>query len=355
MVVLRNGKQSLETGTRGHSEDNCVVPESKTARQTKKRQREHNPSPADKENVDPGPKKPDHAKPNQSGDGDAVSQYSDTENSPIDDPGVKDNMPALADPNHRKSAPCKKSKVKPEDSDQKGSIIEDDVKQDTKKRTRKDLEIEWNRTQLRDPRSTAERVVLSRRSEFDLTEEEKEFFKGPSPERPKKKCRLNAGDKEEMFREGAKNNVAHCFHELYVCFDKGPKGSPTYDESGFQLDYAKVADWMKPKAYNKRSMMNGMDKALARGKSESEKMAKAFFEGGKAPEGDEGHYTDSLVKDRVSKDLGIAWHKVTAAKVEEWAGKGFPKENPRDYVLSTVTSVEKKRLMSLLSGASLRK
>ncbi|ETI29570.1 hypothetical protein G647_02023 [Cladophialophora carrionii CBS 160.54] len=196
----------------------------------------------------------------------------------------------------------------------------------SRKRTRKDLEFEWDRSQLRDPRPTPERVLLPRRPENELTEEEKDLFKGPPPKRPRAKGCLNAYEKDQMFREGAKRNIAHSFHELYICFDEGPKGSPTYDEGGFQLDYRTVANWMKPQSYNKQAMVNGIDRALKRAEEEKSRMAAAFFEGGQAPEDGGWLGTFDLLKDKVSKDLDIAWHKVTPAKVEEWVKKEFPKK-----------------------------
>ncbi|KAK0103276.1 hypothetical protein ONS95_005309 [Cadophora gregata] len=125
-------------------------------------------------------------------------------------------------------------------------------------------------------------------------------FKGP----PGKKVRKTAYEKNEEYKQFIRETPGHTFYELYVCFDKGPNGSPTYDKSGFQLDYNKVADWMKPTPYNKSRMVNGMEKAIAKSKTESEQMAEIFFEKGEAP-------TDSWKvstakdywKDRVSKDL----------------------------------------------------
>ena len=157
-----------------------------------------------------------------------------------------------------------------------------------------------------------------------------------------------------MFREGAKKNVAHHFHELYKCYEKGPKGSQTYDEGGFQLDYHKVADWMKPKAYNKSAMVYGMERHLKRKEEEDARMMAAIFQGGKGPE-EGGIWLIELLKDKVSKDLGVAFHKVTPTTVEEWAAKGYPKEDPKSYVHSTLTKEEQKRFMSLLMGTSLRK
>lgn len=141
---------------------------------------------------------------------------------------------------------------------------------------------------------------------------------------------------------------------MYACFKKGPDGRPTYDKAGFLLDYRKVADRMRPRGYNKKAIMNGMDRAIRQAEEEKEKMCAIFFRGGKPPK-DGGKHTVDLIKDKVSKDLGIAWHKITPTKVKYWAERGFPKENPRDYAGSTVTAEERKRFHSLQEGSKLRK
>lgn len=267
----------------------------------------------------------------------------------------KQSKPRARKSNDTESGESKTTQLKREHNNDPAEDA-DNHHDNARKRTRRDLEFDWDRSQLRDPRPTPERVVPPCKGENDLTEEEKALFKGSPPKRPQKKGRLNAFDKDAMFKEEARKNIAHVFHELHICFDKGPNGSPTYDKSGFRLDYKKVADWMKPKAYNKGSMMSGMNKAVARAEDEKKRMAAAFFEGGKGPEGiDESHYAVDLIKDKVSKDLGIAWHKVGSAQVEEWAEKGFPKQMAKDYVRDTVTNEERKRLSSLETGASLRK
>lgn len=141
---------------------------------------------------------------------------------------------------------------------------------------------------------------------------------------------------------------------MYVCLKKGPNGSPTYDKAGFRLDYHKVEKTMRPRAYNKKAIVDGMQRTLDREEKEAEKMSAIFFKGGKAPKGSEGKYAIELLKDKVSKDLGIAWHKVTSAKVEQWSKQGYPKENPRDYIRSTVTEEEKKRFSSLETCSKFR-
>ena len=39
--------------------------------------------------------------------------------------------------------------------------------------------------------------------------------------------------KEDENRQFGLENEGHAFHELYVCYSKGPNGSPTYDKAGF--------------------------------------------------------------------------------------------------------------------------
>lgn len=46
-------------------------------------------------------------------------------------------------------------------------------------------------------------------------------------------------------------NPLSAFHDLDRCNQKGREGSPTYDSAGFQLDFNKVENWMKPTSYNK--------------------------------------------------------------------------------------------------------
>ena len=172
----------------------------------------------------------------------------------------------------------------------------------------------------------------------------------PSPEPPQKKKRGNMSDRE--FERKALKDPNHTFHDLHICYKKGPHGSPTYDEAGFQLDYDKVAEWMRPKAYNKKSMVNGMERHLKRVEQERAKMAAIFFVGGEAP-GNKFDTTDKCWSDRVSKDLGVPWHKVNPKTFEDWEKHGFEKQNSEDW--KEVTEEERKRMNKMLCGASLRK
>lgn len=137
-----------------------------------------------------------------------------------------------------------------------------------------------------------------------------------------------------------------------MCYEKGPKGSPTYDAAGFELDYEKVANWMRPKPYNKAAIMRGVDKNLNRKEIETTRMIELFWEPG-AISSDEPYYDTNYWKDRVSKDLGVPWHKVGVAEFEKWDKMGFPKAKKGDY--ENPSKEERDRMMRMMEGASLRK
>lgn len=159
---------------------------------------------------------------------------------------------------------------------------------------------------------------------------------------------------DELYREKARKDPAHGFHHLYVCYDRGPNGPPTYDTAGFRLDYNKVVDWFKPVRYNKKRMINGMDRALARGQSLDEHIIQAFFEDFEAAkEKMRGHPIHmSLVKDTISKDLGIPLHKIDHEEINLWEQKGFTKHKVEDWV--SYSDEDKKRDLKMMQGSKLR-
>ncbi|KAI8651674.1 hypothetical protein NCS55_01413300 [Fusarium keratoplasticum] len=207
--------------------------------------------------------------------------------------------------------------------------------------TTPDLEFDFDRDQLRDPRPTPGRVKRPRYGDHELTQEFKQRFHIPKP-RPRD------------FEHEALADPSATFHDLHVCHKKGPKGSPTYDSAGFQLDYNKVAKWMKPVAYNKKRMVSGMERHLVEQAKEDEKMIKSFFVDGKHPGKYKGGKFMDFLKDHVSKDLGVPWHQIDSKCVKEWEEKGFEKINADEW-WHEPNEVERKRFMKMLEGASLRK
>lgn len=220
--------------------------------------------------------------------------------------------------------------------------------------TTPDLEFDYDRSQLRDPRPTPGRVKRPRYVGSDLTESERDKYRPPPPAKPK--GRLNAFQKNELFREETFRDPTATFHDLYVCHRKGRHGSPTYDEAGFQLDYDKVCKWMAPKPYNKNRMVRGMEKSISAAENFDTRMIGMFFE-----EGDEAvekkrntHFVFThCIKDKISKDLGIPMHKIGMAELGLWEQRGFPKEKLADWTV--FTGEDKKRAMKMMSGSSLRK
>lgn len=203
--------------------------------------------------------------------------------------------------------------------------------------TEKDLEFDFDHSQIRDPRATPGRVKRPRYEEHELSEEFLSKFHIP-------KSRNKHTD------------PLYSFYDLHKCHKKGPNGSPTYDSAGFQLDYKKVEKWMKPVAYNKKSMVNGMERRLKKGEEEREAAYKAFFVDGKGPENDKGADTMIMdqIKDQVSKDLGVPWHQIDSKQMKKWEEKGFEKVKADEW-WSRPNEDERARFMKMLGGASLRK
>nr|RBQ95934.1 hypothetical protein FVER53263_08480 [Fusarium verticillioides] len=132
--------------------------------------------------------------------------------------------------------------------------------------TEKDLEFDFDHSQIRDPRATPGRVKRPRYEERELSEEFLSKFHIPK-------------------HRNKHTDPLYSFYDLHRCHRESPDGSPTYDSAGFQLDYEKVAKWMKPVAYNKKSMVNGMERHLKRVEEETKKIYNCFFIDGKASGG----------------------------------------------------------------------
>lgn len=236
--------------------------------------------------------------------------------------------------------------------------------------TTPDLEFDWDRSQLRDPRPTPGRKARPRYREFDL-EQRSDVFYGPrnvenrevaahfendfyvpKPEKPK--GRLNCMQKDEMYREATMLDPRRSHHDMYVCQAKGRNGSPTYDSAGFQLDWAKVNECLKPKAYNKKSIMNIMDKALERGAAVRKGITEIFYEQGHAP-GNDDESRDHLdfARDQISKDLGVPWHMVGVEEAKTWQEKGFKPVKFQEW-WKKPNDVEKKRMSKMHEGCVYR-
>ncbi|KAI2466899.1 hypothetical protein F4781DRAFT_331710 [Annulohypoxylon bovei var. microspora] len=216
--------------------------------------------------------------------------------------------------------------------------------------TTPDLEFDYDRSQLRDPRPTPGRVTRPRRDRYDMPEGFKERFFIPQPEKPK--GRLNAFFKNKLSKEASLLDPSDPYHDEEVCLRKGRGGSPTYDSAGFELDRSKVERMRQPQAYNKSRIVKGMEKTLAKGERDSRSMNEIFFVDGKEPD-TKNVYVDLYLKDHVSKDLGIPWHQIGPEELLEWEKKGFPKQRAEDWWREP-NEVERARMSKMLSGSSMR-
>ncbi|KAF4981705.1 hypothetical protein FZEAL_2507 [Fusarium zealandicum] len=216
--------------------------------------------------------------------------------------------------------------------------------------TTPDLEYDYDRTKLRDPRATPGRVNRQRLESHNIDDDFKNRFSIPKPERPKGISKNG----DAWYAMQALADLTDMFHHLHVCHKKGRNGSPTYDSAGFQLDWEKVNDWMKPQAFNKKRMVNGMARHLDRAAKEEKAMFDVFFKDGKAPEGGRGTRTKDYLRDHVSKDLGIPWHQIDSKRVAKWGEKGFPKVKASEW-WHEPNDEENKRMMNMMGGASLRR
>lgn len=113
---------------------------------------------------------------------------------------------------------------------------------------------------------------------------------------------------------------------------------------------------MKPVTYNKKSMVNGMERHINRVEEETKKIYNIFFADGKGPEGEEGStQVMHQIKDQVSKDLRVPWHQIDPKQLKKWEDQGFA-EVDADKWWHRPNQVERDRFMKmLLGGASLRK
>lgn len=129
-----------------------------------------------------------------------------------------------------------------------------------------------------------------------------------------------------------------------LCLRKGPRGSPTFDEMGYELDYDYISKHQgRPRPLSNRGMAK-----LHKKREESERKKKIM-----GAENDRVIATNETAwDDRVARDLGIPYHEVAMEECEEWQRKGFHAE-PGEF--ENPSQKEKDRLMRLSSGCALRK
>lgn len=133
-----------------------------------------------------------------------------------------------------------------------------------------------------------------------------------------------------------------------LCYARGPKGPPTYDRLGYELDYHKIA------ASRRRSGRPGTKAYMDMlEQEERDDKRKTDIMGG-PDRNQQSAMTLSLWTDRVARDLGIPYHKVEMEQFEEWHAKGFH-ANGDEFIATNVSSEERDRVTNLATGSAFRK
>jgi len=134
------------------------------------------------------------------------------------------------DSNKRKSAgSCNPTEAGKQEKAEKQQQKPDDTVPKKPRLTTPDLEFDYDRSQLRDPRPTPGRKVRPWYEGIDVPEDLKVHLEAtceiPKPQKPA--GRLNRVQKNDLFVEEARLNPMRTFHHLYRCLDKGREGSPS--------------------------------------------------------------------------------------------------------------------------------
>lgn len=131
------------------------------------------------------------------------------------------------------------------------------------------------------------------------------------------------------------------------CLNKGPNGSPTYDSLGYELDYhAIAAATRRPRARSGKKYMEMLERERNEDDRKTELMGMNRNE--------VSAFSMTAWDDRVSRDLGIPYHKVKMEHFEEWYEKGF-RAQPGEFNAKNITPEDEKRINKLAVGSAFRK
>jgi len=187
------------------------------------------------------------------------------------------------------------------------------------------LEFDYDRSKLRDPRSTPGRTTRPRYEELDIPEHIFARLKAtreiPEPQKPK--GRLTAAQKEKLEEEETLMNPLAFSHDMYTYLAKGREGSPTYDGAGFKLDYDKVFESIHGYC-DRDTTVRVMESILDRMEKERSAIYKLFFVGLKWKKKAKYEYAHVLfyIADQVSRDPRVPFHQIRPKHIREWRGKG---------------------------------
>ncbi|THY17552.1 hypothetical protein D6D02_03139 [Aureobasidium pullulans] len=219
--------------------------------------------------------------------------------------------------------------------------------------TTPDVEFDYDRSQLRDPRPTPGRVKRPRYDDLscpdDLKAKFETEFEVRKPDTPS-----DASQAYELYDNEALMNPLSSLREQTLMELKGPGGSPTYDTAGFEIDYHKLVDGTN-QPMTKHEMISNMDKSIEKDEKEKKEMFELFFLPDEHPEDDPlGHEIENFVKDQVSKDIGVPWHQIGPKHVGQWLQKGHEKVAFKNW-WKDPNEEEMKRMDNMTCGCVFRK
>ncbi|KAF2992979.1 hypothetical protein E8E13_000109 [Curvularia kusanoi] len=227
-----------------------------------------------------------------------------------------------------------------------------------------DLEFDFDRSLLRDPRPTPGRVARPRYDELHIPNDILTHLKKTRvfPKVTKPKGRLSEAQNDAFEIEQALANPLDFSHAMYKCLSKGREGSPTVDEAGFVMDYDKVYAAMNGSFPERGSMewdsnYEDYEQMLDDDEREEKEFLKAFLiDPAKLKKRHDLNPGNVIfyMKDQVSKDLGVPWHQINLQRMSEWKSRGFPRVK-FDTWWRDPTKEEDRRMMKIMTGSDHRK
>lgn len=179
------------------------------------------------------------------------------------------------------------------------------------------------------------------------TEAAKEKPKAAKATKEKPKAPPSSKGKKSPPSESSSDSSSTNDDPVQRCLNKGPNGSPTYDSLGYELDYhAIAASTRRPRARSGKKYMEMLERERNEGDRKTELMGMNRNE--------VSAFSMMAWNDRVSRDLGIPYHKVKMEHFEEWYEKGF-RAQPGEFNAKNITPEEKERINKLAVGSAFRK
>lgn len=98
-----------------------------------------------------------------------------------------------------------------------------------------------------------------------------------------------------------------------------------------------------------------MERALEAQEKEKREIFDLFFQKDHQPRKDSNStFLMEIIKDQISKDLGVPWHQIGTRHAKMWRDRGFEPVSFETWYREP-NEVEKQRMRNMLGGASLRK